>query len=424
MVMVQDDPAWILETGSWQLADLALLKPKENVSILTKNYHEQCAIEKVLKSNGLKCFPATSTEEVINSVDWNNICAVIVGDIGQGSVTEFCRDLEDFYGCWRKPPVLVVVDSVDLPQLYQLAEAGAEFVIERPINAHELSLKLRALLEGVYTDLDAPNRVWVGATLGHFEIGKELGRGGTGIVYEAYDKSKGSSTALKILPPFSDLHSLLLFQREAEILGGLKHRNIVSIGETGRIDALYYMTLELLEKPLDLQISLDGPSLESYVRDILKQLAKALEYLHSKGVFHLDLKPANVLLRDHGTPIIADFGLSRLRQDKIFIRPNTIMGTLGYLSPEAAMCLDCDEQSDLFSLGILAIELLLGKNPSGNGSLATQLDQLKRARYRLEDEYKKASPSFMAVLDGLLEFDKNTRTKSATQLLQQLSRCA
>jgi serine/threonine protein kinase len=366
----------------------------------------------------------TSTTQLLNSVDWNNIRAVVVGDIGGKEAIEVSRDLKAFCGYWRKPLVIAVIDSTDLDPLYELALAGVDAVLERPIHPNELSLKLRSLLEGANSDFDSPNRIWVGKTLGHFDLHWELGRGGMGIVYEAFDTIEKRRIALKILPPYVDLHSLLFFKREAQFLKKLKHRNVVQFGEEGRINDLYYLTLELVERPLDHELTVFGPYQEPHVRWILTELAMGLDYIHKSDVFHLDIKPSNVLFRDAHTPVIADFGLAQFRRDRTFMHSDTIVGTNGYIAPELAERNECDERSDLFSLGILAIELLTGKNPSGGGGFSSQFGRLKKAKYRKHPCFQKVSSQFAVILDSLLQFNPAHRTGSVTELLGQSSRCA
>jgi hypothetical protein len=397
---------------------------RKTVAVLTRNGEELHQIESVLKTHDIECYSATTMGALINMIEWRNIVVVIIGDIGEESIPEFCQDLEEFFGVWRKPRILVVTNSIELDVLTELAIAGADSCIERPLLSNELTCKVRALLDGVYSDLASDDKKWVSGRLGHFDVHSELGRGGTGVVYEAFDRNRDAWTALKILPPYADLLSMLFFQREAEILKKLKHQNIIQIQENGRIDDLYFMTLELIDRPLDQEVFTDGPEDEDFVRHMLTELAKALEYVHDCDVFHLDLKPSNILLKDRWTPILADFGLSRYRCDQRFTNKNDIYGTVGYLSPEAAAGEECDERADLFALGVLALELLFGKNPGGSHSITAQMQCFENAEYKWKTEYKKISPQLESILSGLLEYDSSRRTRTATQLLRQLGRCA
>ena len=201
-----------------------------------------------------------------------------------------------------------------------------------------------------------------------YELMGELGQGGMGIVYRARQRSLGREVAVKVLRPGEQLfgEAIRRFRREARSLARLRHANIVAVHEVGEVDGAVFYSMDLIEGG-SLADRLTGEPLSpSFAVKVLKQVAGAIAYTHSKGIVHRDLKPANVLLDEEDSAFVADFGLAReLVGRGDLTHSGAIVGTPDYMSPEQARG-DVEavgESTDVYSLGVMLYECLTGRPP-------------------------------------------------------------
>jgi putative two-component system response regulator len=204
-----------------------------------------------------------------------------------------------------------------------------------------------------------------GTTLGPYRVMERLGRGGMAAVYRAYHPALDRYVAIKVLPDFfaDEPDYRERFQQEARSVARLKHPNILEVFDFGYQDGTAYLVLELVEggtladrvgKPMEL---------EQVVR-LIEQVASALDHAHANGVLHRDIKPSNILIHSDGTPVLADFGLARMvGQLHRLTSSGTVMGTPEYMSPEQAADEPLSPASDVYSLAIVAYEMLTGRVP-------------------------------------------------------------
>jgi putative two-component system response regulator len=214
-----------------------------------------------------------------------------------------------------------------------------------------------------------------GTTLGPYRVMDKLGRGGMAAVYRAYHPALDRYVAIKVLPDFfaDDPGYRERFQQEARSVARLKHPNILEVFDYGYEDGVAYLVLELVDggtladrvgRPMELQEA---------VR-IIEQVASALDHAHAHGVLHRDIKPSNILIHSDGTPVLADFGLSRMvGQLRRLTSAGTVMGTPEYMSPEQAADEPMGPASDLYSLAIVAYEMLTGRVPFESDTPAATL---------------------------------------------------
>jgi pimeloyl-ACP methyl ester carboxylesterase len=219
--------------------------------------------------------------------------------------------------------------------------------------------------------------------LGHFEVVREIGRGGMGVVYLARDTKLEREVAVKALPEAlaGDHERLLRFEQEARTLASLNHPNIASIYGLEEVDGQRYLILEYVAgETLDSVLGRGSlPLLEALA--LARQLACAVEYAHERGIVHRDLKPLNVMVL--GAPLtvkVLDFGLARAFENREGgvvdlsqspttpgvtpgTSPGLVVGTAGYLSPEQARGRRADRRADIFSFGCILFELLAGVRP-------------------------------------------------------------
>jgi eukaryotic-like serine/threonine-protein kinase len=206
----------------------------------------------------------------------------------------------------------------------------------------------------------------VGRAWGRFQIIEERGRGGMAVVYRAYDNVLQRTVALKVLLPHlaANAEFARRFEREAITAANLRHPNVVIIYDVGSHDCFQYIVMEYLDGPtLEQEIQKTGTLPVARVVPIIWQLASALDYAHQQGLVHRDVKPANVLVGagDHIT--LTDFGLVKAANMAKITGEGMASGTLRYMSPEQAMGRDLDGRSDIYSLGVVAYEMLSGEVP-------------------------------------------------------------
>ena len=203
--------------------------------------------------------------------------------------------------------------------------------------------------------------------IGKYEIRRQIGLGGFGKVYEAYDPTVKRQVAIKVLASAGDDPDVLArFRNEATSAGNLRHKNIVTIYEYGEQDKVPFIVMEYVEGE-DLQriISTGRPlSLVARVR-IMTEVAEGLRYAHDHGVAHRDIKPGNIMIQPDGAVKIMDFGIARLlHQDSSRLtQQGSILGTLLYMAPEAFAGVDAGYQGDIFAYGVTFYEFLSGKHP-------------------------------------------------------------
>lgn len=214
-----------------------------------------------------------------------------------------------------------------------------------------------------------------GIRLGPYEVVSPLGSGGMGEVYRAHDGKLGRDVAVKVLPErmAEDADALARFEREARAVAALNHPNILGIYDFGREGTVVYAAMELLEgESLRDRLEAGAIPLRKAI-DYAHQMASGLAAAHERGIVHRDLKPENVFLTRDGRVKILDFGLAKkisraaaedgtsAQTESRQTDPGTVMGTVGYMSPEQVRGLAVDHRSDLFAFGAILHEMLSGK---------------------------------------------------------------
>jgi Tol biopolymer transport system component/predicted Ser/Thr protein kinase len=215
----------------------------------------------------------------------------------------------------------------------------------------------------------------IGKTISHYRILEKLGGGGMGVVYKAEDTKLGRMVALKVLPPerVADPNRKRRFVQEARAASALNHPNIITIYDIDEAEGVHYIAMEYVEgKTLDRLIARHGLRVNEALKYAV-QMATALAKAHSAGIVHRDLKPTNMMVTDDGLVKVLDFGLAKLTEaaptgdaeTAVTREPTTeegtIVGTVGYMSPEQAEGKAVDARSDIFSFGSVLYEMLTGQ---------------------------------------------------------------
>jgi serine/threonine-protein kinase len=213
--------------------------------------------------------------------------------------------------------------------------------------------------------------------IGPYQIESEIGRGGMGVVYRSTDPLIGRPVAIKTIRPADSadpaervsLRARLL--REAKSGGMLSHPGIVTVYQVGEEHGTVYIAMEFVEGASLAHLLADSTRIDRKVGlSYLRQTAAALDYAHSHGVVHRDVKPENLLVRPDGIVKIADFGIAKVAGSTTLTDTGTVLGTPHYMSPEQVQGMALDARSDQFSLGVIAYRVLAGVRPFDGETLS------------------------------------------------------
>jgi serine/threonine protein kinase len=254
---------------------------------------------------------------------------------------------------------------------------------------------------------------------GRYQLQEQIGQGGMGVVYRAFDTVLERVVALKLVQTPTELEPELRerFFREARAAGHLSHHNIVTIYDLGEQDGRPYIAMEYLDGE-DLQQRLARPERMSlrHKLDLAIEICHGIEYAHLRGIVHRDLKPANVYITESGTAKILDFGLARLMTSQL-TQSNMLMGTLNYMAPEQVRGERADQRSDIFSMGVVLYELFGGRRAFEGDSVASTLYKILEVTPEpLLQIDRNLSPALAAIVDRAMAKLRDERYSEMTAL--------
>lgn len=263
-----------------------------------------------------------------------------------------------------------------------------------------------------------------GRVIGGFQVLRELGRGGMGVVHEAFQPSLSRKVALKVLPALAtgDPQAVNRFRREAATCAALEHPGIVKIFEFGHSDLEYWIAMELVpggtlsERADDLR----ARGIPTCVATIAA-VADALQIAHDRGLVHRDVKPGNILLRADLSPVLTDFGLARDLLSPAASQTGGFVGTPYYASPEHVSARLVDARSDVFSLGATLYVLLTGEKPFPGDTTDEVLLRIRQDPPRDPARLRKGIPDDLcAIVLKALEKDPAARYQTAADFARDL----
>ncbi|SFH80432.1 serine/threonine-protein kinase [Planctomicrobium piriforme] len=271
--------------------------------------------------------------------------------------------------------------SSDRPQNNQTPPAEATVAFDGQI---ETAMPLQTILDasgdgvGAHEEDRSDKKLRAPKRIASYEILDEIGRGGMGVVYKAQDLRLKRVVALKVILAGGHAGEVELarFQIEAEAVARLKHLNFVQIYEVGSDEGLPFLVLEYCPGGSLEDRIVQSPPSPREAAELVAKLAEAMDHAHGAGVIHRDLKPGNVLFDENGEPRITDFGLAkRVGEDDSHTKTVSVMGSLGYMSPEQASgnTRDATPAVDIYALGAILYRLLTGRIPFEGTSTAESL---------------------------------------------------
>ena len=284
----------------------------------------------------------------------------------------------------------------------------------------------QACYQSVLAEVDAPHKSWF---LGNYEILEQIGCGGMGVIYRARQRHSRRIVAVKrVLSYRADSHEALeRFRREAQAVASLDHPNILPIYEVSESeDGLPFFSMKFAENG---SLQENAPSLRNAPRtcvQLMAKVARAVEYAHSRGVLHRDIKPGNILLNDRSEPLVSDFGLAKLLDgNNDLTRSLTTFGTAGFIAPEQAghAAVDFTPVADVYSLGAVLFNVLAGRPPFLGPNPVSVIRQASETQ---APKLRSLAPSLDRDLETIcarcLERDPKARYQSAGDLAADLER--
>ncbi|MBF0516573.1 MAG: CHASE2 domain-containing protein [Nitrospirae bacterium] len=267
------------------------------------------------------------------------------------------------------------------------------------------------------------------ASLGRYEVIKELGRGAMGVVFLGKDPKINREVAIKTLS-YDDIDSDQVaevktrFFREAEAAGKLSHPNIVRVYDVGDDKDAAYMAMELLEgADLTRYCAKDSRLPFGEVLRVVTRVGEALDYAHQNGVVHRDIKPANIMLLNNKELRVTDFGIARVMESSK-TQTGMVLGTPSYMSPEQIAGRKVDGRSDLFSLGVVFFELLVGERPFKGDSIATLMYNITSTPPTPIKQIEPRIPMCVVqIIEKLLQKNAEDRYSRGKDLVEAINQC-
>jgi tetratricopeptide (TPR) repeat protein/tRNA A-37 threonylcarbamoyl transferase component Bud32 len=205
----------------------------------------------------------------------------------------------------------------------------------------------------------------IGKTLNGYQVIEQIGKGGMATVFRAYQPSLDRDVAIKVLPPYyaeQDETFLERFKREARAIAKLRHPNILMVMDFGQTEDVSFIVMEYVDAGT-LKDQMDKPMALKEILNLVKQISSALDYAHEQGVVHRDVKPSNILLPKPDWALLTDFGLAKMVGGTFMTQSGLTVGTPAYMSPEQGGGHKIDHRTDIYSLGVMLYELVVGEVP-------------------------------------------------------------
>ena len=260
--------------------------------------------------------------------------------------------------------------------------------------------------------------------IGRYEVIQELGQGGMAMVYLARDPYMKRQVAVKVLPrQFTfDPQFRTRFQREAEVVATLEHPHIVPVHDFGEHDGQPFIVMRYMSGGTLADRLGGGPLPIPEIARLFERIGSAMDYAHSMGVIHRDIKPGNILFDARGEPCLSDFGIAKIAEATVAFTGTGIIGTPAYMSPEQAQGdKNIDGRSDVYSLGVVLFQALAGELPyKADTPMGVAVAHISQPVPSLLKVRSDLSPAFEAVIRKALDKDPAKRYQTAGELAEAI----
>jgi len=329
------------------------------------------------------------------------------------------------------PPVIAIAEDGNELTAVRAVQLGAiDYLPKRLLTPERLRTSVRLALRRVQlraaeaaSALASSAASLLREPIPGYNVRLVLGESDKAVVFLASSAALGSDVALKVVrdpeaPDPEDPEQRQLLAREHAAVTSIRHPSIVTIHDYGTHDGREYLAMEYFARG-DLKARIQRGLSEADALRYLEQIARALQVVHEAGIFHRDLKPPNVMLREDDTVALIDFGLARdLHGALQSTRKGVLRGSPYYMSPEQALGEPLDARTDIYSLGVICYEMLTGRKPYAGTSAIDVLQQHVNAPLpRLPTELEHLQP----LLDGMLAKSPGDRMASAAQVAEAVA---
>ncbi|WP_372369863.1 protein kinase [Candidatus Uabimicrobium sp. HlEnr_7] len=345
-----------------------------NILVVDDNEMNRDMLSRRLKRKKFSVLTAASGLEAVELVNKHNFDLILL-DINMPGMNgiEALQEIRQKFSM-TELPVVMVSARYQSEDIAWALENGANDYITKPvdfviamarINTHLSYKQVKESVEKCVTmdGLSTSAGIKIGEDFFHYKIEDELGQGGMGIVYKAYDTRLERYVAVKSIRETSE-RLIKRLQQEARAIAQIKHPNIITVYDMGSTP-LHYFVMEYIEG-YTLDHYIDGGEVTPNIAvTIAQKIANALFTAHKCGVVHRDLKPSNIIIDDQGEPHIMDFGLAKVAENEKLTKDNEIVGTPCYMAPEQIDVKrgGIDVQTDIYSAGAILYEMITGKPP-------------------------------------------------------------